>query len=128
MIRITLAFWIGLVCAVGYGVFQVKYEVQEMEARLQQLQRGIVSDRQAIHVLKAEWSYLNQPNRLQELTKRHLPLTPIVAAQIGRIEDAPLRQAAPAPAPMTPPLVRHTAPQPAPRPVVGANYATTPRR
>lgn len=128
MIRITLAFWIGLVCALGYGVFQVKYEVQEMESRLLQLQRGIVGDRQAIHVLKAEWSYLNQPTRLDALTKRHLPLAPIATSQIGEIEDAPLRQATP-PAPLTPPLVRHTVPPaPAPRSVVGANYTTPPRR
>ncbi|WP_374441587.1 hypothetical protein [Stella sp.] len=129
MIRITLAFWIGLVCALGYGVFQVKYEVQEMEARLVQLQRGIVSEQQAIHVLRAEWSYLNQPARLETLAKRHLPLGPIAASQIGTIEDVPLRQAAPAPAPMTPPLVRHTAPpSPATRPVVGATYTTPVRR
>ncbi|WP_197735699.1 cell division protein FtsL [Allostella humosa] len=111
MIRITLAFWIGLVCALGYGVFQVKYEVQEMEARLAQLNRGIISDRQAIHVLRAEWSYLNQPTRLDQLTKRHLPLAPIAASQIGRIEDVPFRAAAaPPPAtrrwPATPPLPR----------------------
>ena len=67
VIRITLAFWIGLVCALGYGVFQVKYEVQEMESRIVQLNRGIVGDQQAIHVLRAEWSYLNQPSRLEAL-------------------------------------------------------------
>jgi hypothetical protein len=129
VIRITLAFWIGLVCALGYGVFQVKYEVQEMESRIVQLNRGIVGDQQAIHVLRAEWSYLNQPSRLEALNKRHLPLAPITAAQIGRIEDVPLRQAVPAPAPLAPPMVRHTQPPPAPtRPVVGATYTTPPRR
>ncbi|ROP84108.1 hypothetical protein EDC65_3456 [Stella humosa] len=129
MIRITLAFWIGLVCALGYGVFQVKYEVQEMEARLAQLNRGIISDRQAIHVLRAEWSYLNQPTRLDQLTKRHLPLAPIAASQIGRIEDVPFRAAA-APPPATPPLARHAAPAPVPpgRAVVGAAYTTPARR
>ncbi len=126
MIRITLAFWIGLVSALGYGVFQVKYEVQEMESHLVQLNRSIVGDQQAIHILRAEWSYLNHPSRLDALARRHLALAPIAASQIGQIEDVPLRaDAMPAPAP---PLARAPAGAPA-RTVVGAAYTTTaPRR
>ena len=128
MIRITLAFWIGLVSALGYGVFQVKYEVQEMESRLVQLHRGIVGDQQAIHVLRAEWSYLNQPSRLAALNKRHLPLGPIATSQIGRIEDVPLRTAG-NPPPPAPPMVRHSPSAAPPRAVVGAAYTTpAPRR
>ncbi|MCC7275176.1 MAG: hypothetical protein IT561_21090 [Alphaproteobacteria bacterium] len=125
MIRIALAFWLGLVSALGYGVFQVKYEVQEMETRLVHLNRAIVTDQQAIHVLKAEWSYLNQPARLEQLSRRHLDLAPIAASQLGRIEDAPLRPEHAAPP--APPLARGPTPVP-PRSVVGASYATKPPR
>jgi hypothetical protein len=124
MIRITLAFWIGLVSALGYGVFQVKYEVQEMEDHLAQLNRTIIGDQQAIHILRAEWSYLNHPARLAALARRHLSLSPIAPTQISRIEDVPLRSE---PAPL-PPLARAPGGTP-PRPVVGAAYTTTaPRR
>jgi hypothetical protein len=124
MIRITLAFWIGLVSALGYGVFEVKYEVQEMESRLVHLNRSIVGDQQAIHILRAEWSYLNHPARLEALARRHLSLTSIGASQVGRIEDVPLRsEAMPAPAP--PPLARHSPAGTPVRPVVGAAYTTT---
>ncbi|MGE0724695.1 MAG: hypothetical protein AB7O45_09985 [Alphaproteobacteria bacterium] len=124
MIRITVAFWLGLVSALGYGVFQVKYEVQDLETRLTQLNRSILADQQAIHILKAEWSYLSQPGRIAELARKHLSLVPLATSQIGRIEDLPLRPdiAPPAPAP-GPPLARHRAPPPAP-PSPGPSYAT----
>lgn len=130
MIRITLAFWIGLVSALGYGVFQVKYEVQEMESRLVHLNRTIVGDQQAIHILRAEWSYLNHPSRLDALARRHLSLAPIAASQVGRIEDVPLRADAIQP-PVSPPLARHAPAGTPARPVVGAAYTTptpAPRR
>ncbi|MGE0716452.1 MAG: hypothetical protein AB7P02_13505 [Alphaproteobacteria bacterium] len=122
MIRIALAFWLGLVSALGYGVFQVKYEVQEMESRLVHLNRAILDDQQAIHVLKAEWSFLNQPARLEQFARRHLDLAPIGAGQLGRIEDIPLRPEF-APPPASPPLARSPAPAPT-RPMVGAAYTT----
>lgn len=135
MIRITVAFWLGLVSALGYGVFHVKYEVQDLETKLTQLNRSILADQQAIHILKAEWSYLNQPARIGDLARKHLALGPVAANQVGRIEDIPLRpNAAPPVAPprAAPPMVRYRSPGPAPTPTPaptapqapGASYAT----
>jgi hypothetical protein len=55
--------------------------------------RQIVEERERIHALQADWSYLTNPARLADLARRHLPLQPLAAEQMIRIEDLPLRLA-----------------------------------
>lgn len=108
MIRFSTVLWIVTVVAVGYGMFQVKYEVMQLEDELGRLDRAVVEGREAIHVLNAEWSFLNQPARLDLLARRHLELMPIGTAQIGRLDTLPERPATP------PAVVADAAPRSAP--------------
>ena len=85
MIRPSTLFWGLLVAASGYAMFQVKYEVAQLEDELGRVNRQIGNGREAIRVLNAEWSYLNQPSRLDQLAKRYLNLGPIQTSQIGRL-------------------------------------------
>lgn len=96
MSRLTLlaAFAIALIAAIG--VFVLKHEVQKLEGELSQLHRQIVNDQEALHVLKAEWSHLNQPERLKELAQRHLGLEALEPGQIVGFEDLPYRTVDPA--------------------------------
>jgi cell division protein FtsL len=96
MTRLTIlaAFAIALIAAVG--VFVLKHEVQKLEQELGQLHRQILTDQEALHVLKAEWSHLNQPERLKELAQRHLGLEALAPGQIVRFEDLPYRTVDPA--------------------------------
>ncbi|MCC6470374.1 MAG: hypothetical protein IT563_18790 [Alphaproteobacteria bacterium] len=88
--RYTL-MWVGLAAGVAAGLFQVKYEVQALEGRLDRINRAILADQQAIHVLKAEWSLLNQPVELGKRALGNLDLKPVAAAQIGSVADLPPR-------------------------------------
>ena len=92
MIRPSVLVWLVAVAGLGFGMFQVKREVQDLEDQLVRINRGITSDRDAVHVLKAEWSYLTQPTRLAEVSKRHLTLSPVATAQLGQVENIPLKQ------------------------------------
>jgi cell division protein FtsL len=121
MIRPSTAFWIVAVVAVGYGMFQVKYEVMQLEEQLGKVNRQIVESREAIHVLNAEWSFLTQPTRLAELAKRHLDLAPIGTAQLGRLEALAMR---PSDAPAEPPQV---AAPPSPPPTATAPQNAMPK-
>jgi len=87
--RATL-LWMLLAVAAGLGLFVLKYEVQAMEERLVAINRQTLQDLESIHVLKAEWNYLNRPARLEELAGRLLSLEPVTAAQSVSIEDIPL--------------------------------------
>jgi hypothetical protein len=93
--------WLALATGAGAGLFHVSYRVQSLEEELTRVNRDILREQQTIHLLRAEWSYLNEPTRLAELTRRHLALAPLSAGQMVRIEDLPLR---------LPPLIAETAP------------------
>jgi len=122
MIRISAIVWVVVLALLGIGLFQVKYNVQSKERELREVRRQIETNYNAIHVLDAEWSYLNDPLRLADLTRRHTGLVPTTPGQIGdfaslplRIEDLPLTPEVPAEP--QPPLVS-SAPQAQPAPVV----------
>ncbi len=72
-------------------LFTVKYQVQDLEDELVRLNKMVVADRQAIHVLEAEWSHLNDPVRLRKLAERHLGLVEIKPEQLVRIESLQTR-------------------------------------
>jgi hypothetical protein len=97
MSRVLALGGIALTIAASVGLYQVKYQVQGMERDLAQMKRDVARDRGEIQVLEAEWSYLNQPERLQDLANRYLSLTPATTAQMAAIEDLPPRALAPAP-------------------------------
>ncbi|HXY99236.1 MAG TPA: hypothetical protein VEI03_04505 [Stellaceae bacterium] len=104
MMRLSTLLWALLVGASGYAMFQVKYEVLQLEDQLTRLTRQIGAGQEQIRVFGAEWSFLNQPARLEQLAKRHLALGPIGTQQIGRIEQLPRRS------PMPPAAVAAAAP------------------
>ena len=64
-------------------------EVHDLEDRLAGIHRDIAGEQEALHVLRAEWSYLNRPGRLEALARRHLDLRVPEAAQTMRVSDLP---------------------------------------
>jgi hypothetical protein len=114
MIRPGTIIWFCIVVAVGYAMFQVKYEVMKQEQTLASINKHITDDREQIRVLDAEWTYLTRPARLQQLADRFLHLQGMSSAQIVDLGAVPMRDAA------TAPLVAAT-PQPAPTTVVAAS-------
>jgi hypothetical protein len=119
MIRISAIVWAVVLVLLGIGLFQVKYNVQAKERELRDVHRQIEANYSSIHVLEAEWSYLNDPLRLADLARRHTELVPTTPSQIGDFASLPARiEEAPAPpderGEKQPPLVS-SAPQ-APKP------------
>jgi hypothetical protein len=87
------AVWMLLAMAAGGAMFMLKYRVQALEERLATVNHDIVRNMEAIHVLKAEWSFLNQPARLEELGRRYLELDAPAAGRIVAISEIPFRTA-----------------------------------
>ncbi len=96
MSRLSLPIWLLVIVVAGFCMFEVKFAVQELEARLIGANRQIQEDEDALRVLKAEWSYLNEPDRLADLNLRHLGLAPVSARQMVGLADLPVRIAPPA--------------------------------
>jgi len=70
MIRQTTLFALLVAAGLSLVLFSVKYQVQQLEAELTGIERGIVSEERAIHVLRAEWAHLNDPGRLRQLAEK----------------------------------------------------------
>ena len=51
----------------------------------------IRQEQDKIAALRAEWSKLDSPARIQELAKRHLPLRPIETRQFDKLDKLPER-------------------------------------
>ncbi len=96
MSRLSFALLLLIALIAAIGVFVLKHQVQKLEAELASVHREIVTDQEALHVLKAEWSHLNQPERLKDLASRYLSLVPLAPGQIVRFEALPFRAADPA--------------------------------
>jgi hypothetical protein len=95
MMRFSTLLWALLVGVSGYAMFQVKYEVAQLEDELSHVNHRIAADQEQIRVLDAEWSFLNQPQRLEQEAKRFLTLGPITPQQIGHIDQLPRRSPLP---------------------------------
>src|SRR3982074_3749724 len=59
--------------------------------RVLRLHAEIREQRDAIAALRAEWSKLDAPLRLQGLAERHLPLKPLAATQYDSLKNLPER-------------------------------------
>ncbi len=83
MIRLATFVWLALLTMIGVGLYQVELGVLAKESELKQINRQIDANREATHVLEAEWSYLNDPTRLADLTRRYTDLAPATPTQIA---------------------------------------------
>ena len=103
---INICLVLGLV-ALACVIYQVKYEARGLDAEITALGKGVDQERDAIAVLRAEWSLLNRPERIERLAQKHLKLTPARPAQLVTLDTVTDRDfdrtrvepAAPAPAP-----------------------------
>ncbi len=93
MIGRTTLLWLALAAMVGIGLFSVKYQVMALEEELNRLNAATLREQNQIHVLEAEWSYLNRPSQLEELAERYLGLKPISPQQLSTVAALPQRPA-----------------------------------
>lgn len=78
--------WACVAACIGVGLFFVKHEVKDQERRLNALNAEIQRNQETIHVLRAEWSYLNDPARLRALSEKHLGMHPVMPNQVATLD------------------------------------------
>jgi hypothetical protein len=79
--------WVLIVSLTGVVMFLIKHEVQVLDARLDRLRQDILAHQESALILTAEWSYLNQPARIEALARKHVEYRPTETNQIVRIMD-----------------------------------------
>ncbi|GAB1582485.1 hypothetical protein [Phyllobacterium phragmitis] len=96
MLRTFDIILITVMLAAATVTYKIKYDAEKRMAEIAKLQRKIDFEKDTITLLKADWSLLTQPNRLQKLVEIYqseLDLKPIDARQIVSIDDIPERPA-----------------------------------
>lgn len=80
---VALAFW----------AYRENYSTQRELRELASLRSEIAQLHEALSVQRAEWAYLNRPDRLRDLVGLNfarLPLLPMDPAQFGAVRDVAL--------------------------------------
>lgn len=114
--------WFILAALCGAILFRTSQMTTDGRAQLSRIEAEIVKEEDSARVLEAEWSYLNEPERLEKLARTHLGLEPMEGRQFVMAKDldaiitaagekkareaakpAPVKKKA-APAPAAPPL------------------------
>jgi hypothetical protein len=89
--RILHLLVIGMLVFAAAYVYRIKMESTVRTERVLRLHADIREQRDAIAALRAEWTKLDAPLRLQGLAERHLPLKPINATQYDSLKNLPER-------------------------------------
>lgn len=76
MIRYTAPFFLTVVAGCATFLFWTSQSVQQAQQRLGVMKAELAQERQSMRVLRAEWDYLNRPDRLEALAVRYLDLVP----------------------------------------------------
>jgi hypothetical protein len=74
--------------------YRTKHEAEDRLAEVARIQSEIRMEEETIDILKADWSLLTQPSRLQKLSEiyhEELNLAPVEANQIVGLDDLPAR-------------------------------------
>ena len=91
MIRITTLLWVALLVVAGGTVMHVSYQVRHVQMHLAELARETHDQKDAIRILDAEWDSLNDPHRIDDLSKRYLTLQPTPIQRVVTLEAVPLK-------------------------------------
>ena len=87
---LNLAVIVLLVLAASY-VYEIKFESTLRAERIAKMRGDVQRERDAIAALRAEWSTLENPARIQALARRHLHLRPAETTQYDTLEHLPER-------------------------------------
>jgi cell division protein FtsL len=87
---------VALVAAASY-VYKIKFESTRKAEQVARLRLDIRREHDAIADLRAQWSKLDNPSRIQELAQRHLTLRMIDSHQFDPLDHLPERPPDPVP-------------------------------
>jgi cell division protein FtsL len=82
---VNICLVLGLV-ALAFVIYQVKYEARALDEQIVSLGKEIDEERDGIALLRAEWSLLNRPERIERLAQKYLKLAPAQIRQLVTLD------------------------------------------
>jgi hypothetical protein len=98
--RILNLVLVGAMIIAAAITYDLKYNAESAANRVARLQTDVAREKAKIQALKAEWSMLDQPARLQALVEAHadyFKLAPFSPNQMATVGDIPMRPVPPDP-------------------------------
>lgn len=83
---ILIVFTLVLVSIVS---MYLKFQISEQRKEVGAMRQQILQEQESLHVLKAEWSYLNHPERLQKLARKFLRFDVTKSSRIITYSEIP---------------------------------------
>lgn len=94
MFRTSDIVLIAVMVVAAAFTYRTKHEAERVLHEVRTIERQIQYEEDTIDLLKADWSLLTQPSRLQRLSELYQPelqLQPVEARQIVGVEELPSR-------------------------------------
>jgi hypothetical protein len=94
MFRTSDIVLIAVMVSAAAFTYKTKHEAEDQLATVRKIEAQIRFEEDSIDLLKADWSLLTQPSRLQKLAEIYsaeLELQPVEAHQIVGLDELPLR-------------------------------------
>jgi cell division protein FtsL len=76
-----------IVVVLAVSLYRAKTEAQETRKHIAQLEKELRETRRAISAREAEIAYLERPERLREIARARLNLTPVQTGQLKSLDE-----------------------------------------
>ncbi|MEJ2227900.1 MAG: hypothetical protein P8Y67_06615 [Alphaproteobacteria bacterium] len=83
MSLLAFGFLAGLVIL----TYDMKFETRRLETRASQLMRAIEEEKDNVALMRAEWSHVTRPERVEKLARKILTLAPVKSTQLVYRQD-----------------------------------------
>ncbi|ATQ68382.1 MULTISPECIES: cell division protein FtsL [Methylosinus] len=82
---------VAIVALIGSAVYaySIKYQTILRAEQITKLKHKVKAEQDAIAVLRAEWSFITRPERVQELSDKYLDLEPLDVRRIVTAQSLP---------------------------------------
>jgi cell division protein FtsL len=75
---LAFGFLLGLIIL----IYNMKFETRQLEERAAQLERAIADEKDNVALMRAEWSHVTRPDRIETLARDILKLEPAKPEQL----------------------------------------------
>lgn len=102
-LRLNSIIYFACFAVAAYALYMVKFSVQNLQHEVAQTQKQLAQEKESLHLLNAEWAYLNRPERLRRLADTHLNLVPLDSRRMENLALLPAASSdvmAPTPSPV----------------------------
>jgi cell division protein FtsL len=91
MVRLLNFFFVALAGLACLALYRVSEQTRVAHAQLHKIERQIVVEKNALHVLEADWQSVASPARIQRLAQAKLGIADTTTVQLSAYEELPRR-------------------------------------